>query len=56
LLILEKNFLPVKAPYILNAYKAETRMETARRMKKDDVPIEQIVKYTDLTPEEIERI
>jgi predicted transposase/invertase (TIGR01784 family) len=35
---------------------AKNRMETARRMKKDDFSIEQIVKYTGLTAEEIERI
>jgi predicted transposase/invertase (TIGR01784 family) len=35
---------------------AENRMETARKMKQDSLPIGQIVKYTGLNPEEIERI
>ncbi|GHT95158.1 hypothetical protein FACS1894141_3230 [Spirochaetia bacterium] len=36
--------------------RAENRMETARMMKQDGVPREQIVKYTGLSPEEIRRI
>ncbi|GHT96348.1 hypothetical protein FACS1894141_6400 [Spirochaetia bacterium] len=32
---------------------AKTRLETARRMKQDGVPMEQIVKYTGLNPEDI---
>ena len=33
-----------------------TRLETARNMKKDNMPVELISKYTGLTPEEIEKI
>ncbi|GHT94783.1 hypothetical protein FACS1894141_2110 [Spirochaetia bacterium] len=36
--------------------RTEGKAETARKMKKDAFSLEQIVKYTGLTPEEIERI